>query len=127
MFGFLRGFIGLLYFLKKEDQKITLDELANIMSNHTDQIIIDLMQKESLNFGGGFFEIFYDDEKPKKFDIYLKLYFLNINGDILMKETKKMLTIGCLCEKDCIELRSYKTIKYEVNPPIKSIETQNDQ
>ena len=85
MFGFLKGGIDLFSFLKKEDRKITLDELANIMSDHTDQIIIDLIKKESLNFFGGVFEIFYDDKKPKKFDIYLKLYFLNIDGNILMK------------------------------------------
>lgn len=121
MFGFLRDFIDLLSFLnflKKEDQKITLDELANIMSDNTDQIIIDLMQKELLNFGGGFFEIFYDDENPKNFDINLKLYFSNKNGEILMKETRKVLAIGSLCDTDFTDLKSQKTIKYEVNPPL---------
>jgi hypothetical protein len=58
MFGFLINVIDLLSFfnyLDKENKKVTLDELANLMSDHTDEIIIDLMQKESLNFGGGIF------------------------------------------------------------------------
>ena len=118
MFGFLKEGIYLFSFLKKEDRKITLDELANVMSDHTDQIVIDLMREESLNFFGGFFEIFYDDENPKSFDIYLKLYFLNMDGNILMKETKKVFKIGCLCEKDYAELIICKMIRYEVNPPL---------
>lgn len=121
MFGFLRDFIDLLSFLnflKKEDQKITLDELANMMSDHTDQIIIDLMRKELLNFGGGFFEIFYDDNKPNNFDINLKLYFSDENGGLFLKETGKKLAIGCLYDVDSIELKNKKNIKYVVNIPV---------
>jgi hypothetical protein len=120
MFGFLINVIDLLSFfnyLDKENKKVTLDELANLMSDHTDEIIIDLMQKESLNFGGGIFEISYDDKKPKKFVIHLKLYFSDQNGEILLKETSKILKITNLDDADGADLKRAERISYSISEP----------
>ena len=52
MFGFLINVIDLLSFfnyLDKENKKVTLDELANLMSDHTDEIITLLCSNRTIN------------------------------------------------------------------------------
>lgn len=121
MFGFLINMIDVLSFLNvfdKEDKKVTLDEIANLMSEHTDRIIIDLIRKESLNFGGGVFEVSYDNKQQKNFYVNLKLYFLDKKEEFLLKETSKIFKISNLADEDVVELKKLKKISYSVHKPV---------
>lgn len=103
--------------LENIDKQLSLDELADKFSKNTDNILHTIQKKENIKFGGGVFEIIHKTEQGNKFLVSLKLYFIDKDENYLMKQIDKDLPIFMLTEIAYQELKTLKSISYDVDEP----------
>jgi hypothetical protein len=97
--------------------QISIEDLAELYSNDTDELIKSTIQTEKLNYISGKFIVTASDDL-KKYMISVDLYFQDASQQWILKNRKSdWLPIEQLKEKSIKELATTNPISFEVKHP----------
>lgn len=96
-----------------------LDELAELYSKASDQIITEGLN-QGLEFYGGKFRIHYVSTDFSKVKLELEAYFQNARAEWIKKSTESFINNKLLTPDAYTELTNEKIVEYELLDPRKS-------
>lgn len=103
--------------LKLAFPKRDLEQIAQMCSDKVDTLILSEEQRHQSKYVGGQFIISYINEAA--FDLKIELYFKNAKNDwIQVKSKSQPRDMKYLTSKAILELRTKKTVVFEIDPPI---------
>lgn len=102
-----------------QHKPVNLDDLIKRLSDGTDEEILQIQHRDSLNFVGGELVVSATASQLDCFSMDLKLYFQNHLEKIILKEKHKELNLFILTNESQQELKRKGIIKYGVNEPKK--------
>lgn len=100
-------------FLPSPKMQYNLNEIAELYSKSTEEIIKKIEVKEELTFAGGIFKITYTSSK--EFKVSMEGYFQDSAKKWVKKETKNLLPTSNLTESALKELQDAKEVSYEIS------------
>ncbi|MCM3078364.1 hypothetical protein [Brevibacillus invocatus] len=101
--------------MKKDNQRVTLDELAAQYSDECDRMIELGSEKGSLYYVGGRFCMQKAEVDSIRLDI--QMYFQNQQGEWIQKQIGKTVPLSRLTKEAQAELLSRGEVQYELEPP----------
>ncbi|MDA1908336.1 hypothetical protein PDK24_21230 [Bacillus cereus] len=101
------------HFLPSPKMQYSLNEIAELYSKSTEEIIKKIEVKDELTFAGGIFKITYTSSK--EFKVSVEGYFQDSAKKWVKKETNNLLPISNLTESALKELQDTKEVSYEIS------------
>ncbi|PWN76878.1 hypothetical protein [Bacillus paranthracis] len=100
-------------FLPSPKIQYNLNEIAELYSESTEEIIKKIEVNDKLTFAGGIFKITYTSSK--EFKVSMDGYFQDSAKKWVKKETNNLLPTSNLTESALKELQDAKEVSYEIS------------
>ncbi|MGG0293770.1 hypothetical protein ABEY30_00385 [Bacillus pacificus] len=100
-------------FLPSPKIQYNLNEIAELYSESTEEIIKKIEVNDKLTFAGGIFKITYTSSK--EFKVSMDGYFQDSTKKWVKKETNNLLPTSNLTESALKELQDAKEVSYEIS------------